>query len=187
MWLHPMQSAKRFPTGVYDSEYYGQSRLTQNKAIAYQLFIASIIVSFVCAFLLKTVIHSCVKCCQHKNESKKKVRKKKRKHKQKKRERNELNKANKYEMVSTHIMSDSDTIERRKNPKRKHKNKRNHSKKGINMDGLPWKEKKSIAQKVESNHSAVIPLQIWSLHTTPVKLIHACPLFTFCCGGLTCI
>ena len=30
-----------------------------------------------------------------------------------------------------------------------------------------------IARKVESNHCAFIHLQIWSLHTTPVKIIHA--------------
>ena len=33
--------------------------------------------------------------------------------------------------------------------------------------------KKINARKVESNYYAFTHLQIWSLHTTPVKIIHA--------------
>ena len=36
-----------------------------------------------------------------------------------------------------------------------------------------YRTKRYSAQKVESNHWAVRLLQIWSLHTTPVMLIHA--------------
>eukprot|EP01083_Nonionella_stella_P123166 370996_1 len=74
---------------VYDEEYYGSTQLTQNKLIGYQLFIASIIASFACAFMLKAIIKT-ICCCVEGSKRKKRKRKRKRKKKH----------GNKYEMVS---------------------------------------------------------------------------------------
>ena len=113
---------------VFDEEYYGESSLTENKAIGFQLTIVILVITFVFTFLLKVFIKIISKCFHlNRNRHQRHQRsRRKRKHKQRK------HKQKKYEMVTMTNISDEDidqdTKHKSKKSKSRSRSKRKRSK-----------------------------------------------------------
>lgn len=93
---------------VYDEEYYGESRLTEDKQFAYKLFVALFTIAFAATFMLKSAIRMFA-CCFKKRKPRKKGKKRKKRKQRKRRRKKEYRK---YKTMSrSHVSTEGEDEE----------------------------------------------------------------------------